>query len=152
MITIDSLIPQDCIVLDKAFSSKSELLEYMVNLLVKAGVTSQGPELFKGIQAREKLGSTGLGLGCAVPHAHLQSLSQTYLSVCRLSKPLDFGAPDGEGASLVFLMAGPSGNPGLHLKLLSKLARFLHDGPFRENLLAAPDSVTFRNFLLERES
>lgn len=151
MVSLEAMIPAGAVLLDVAASDKSALLGALVAALGAAGLVQDSARFLADLQQREALGSTGLGLGCAVPHAHSPALGSNLVAFARPAKGLDFAGPDGEPVRLVFLLAGPPDNPGLHLKLLSKVARLLHDGAFREALLAAPDEASVRALLKARE-
>ena len=102
--------------------------------------------------AREELASTCLGSGCAVPHAHSETLSTSLLAAARITPPADLETPDGHPISLVFLLVGPSKNTVVHLKLLSKLARLLHDEVFRHQLLASDCAEAFHALICKQEA
>ncbi len=101
---------------------------------------------------RETLSSTAVGFGCAVPHAHSKGVEKTVLAAAVLSDTgIEYEAPDGEPVSLVFLMAGSIDGARLHLKILSRIARFLHDPDFRSNLKKAAAPEEFLQLLREKE-
>lgn len=131
----------ECILLDLAAEDKFSIIRHLVLALDGAHDLPDAQRLIDDVMAREKLASTCLGSGCAVPHAHSVGLTSSYIAATRLAKPVELETPDGEPVSLVFLLVGPPKNAATHLKLLSKLARFLHDSDFREQLKGA-DSVT----------
>ncbi|MFZ9492195.1 MAG: PTS sugar transporter subunit IIA, partial [Burkholderiaceae bacterium] len=89
--------------------------------------------------ARERLGSTGLGAGVAIPHGRIKGLKQALGAFVRLAKPLPFDAPDGQPVSLVFFLLVPEHANQEHLELLSELAEMLSDERFRDGLNQAPD-------------
>jgi mannitol/fructose-specific phosphotransferase system IIA component (Ntr-type) len=102
--------------------------------------------------AREELASTSLGSGCAVPHAHSETLSTSLLAAARITPPADLDTPDGQPISLIFLLVGPSKNTIVHLKLLSKLARLLHDEVFRQQLLVSNSPEAFHALICKQEA
>jgi mannitol/fructose-specific phosphotransferase system IIA component (Ntr-type) len=149
---LDRTIVPECVLLDITVSAKADLLRQMIESLHASGFLSDGELLFRDVMAREAEASTCLGYGCAVPHAHSAALDKTLLAIARLKPPLAMETPDGKPVSLVFLMAGPKDSAGLHLKLLSKLARLLHDVALRDALETAATPAAFCRLLLERDS
>ncbi len=91
------------------------------------------------LMAREALGSTAVGNGCAVPHGKVPGLAAPVLAVGRSPAGLDFDAADNELCKLFFLILTPEGGACLHLKLLAQTAKRIRDPNFRAGLLAAPD-------------
>jgi len=136
------LLPE-CIVLDLNEESKEGVIRRLVEAVDRAHSLSDAKKLMEDILEREQLASTSLGLGCAIPHAHSLSLDETVIAAARLSPPRAFDAPDGEPISLVFLIAGPESNAGLHLRLLSKLARLLHNARFRDEIRGVGNAENF---------
>jgi mannitol/fructose-specific phosphotransferase system IIA component (Ntr-type) len=108
-------------------------------------------KILEEIRARERLASTGIGEGVAVPHALCDSMDQTVMAVLRLEKPVPFDSADGVPVDLIFIMAGHKGDTANHLKLLSKLARLLHDGDFRSAARAAADGPALAKLLYDRD-
>jgi PTS system nitrogen regulatory IIA component len=91
--------------------------------------------------AREKLGSTGLGQGIAIPHGRIKGLKTPIGAFVRLAAPVQFDAPDGKPVDLVFVLLVPEAANEHHLQLLSELAQMFSDKSFREQLAAAADAA-----------
>jgi mannitol/fructose-specific phosphotransferase system IIA component (Ntr-type) len=123
-----------------------------VDLLAASGVVADRDGLLKDVLTREDLAPTGLGMSCAIPHAHSAAVLSTAVAAARLKSPVNFGAPDGTPATLIFLMVGPRDAAGMHLKLLSKFARFLHDDAFRAAAMAAVDAAAFAQLIYARDT
>lgn len=149
--SMSKMICPKCVLLDLEVADKTQLIRSLVDSLASSGQLSDPDLLFRDIMAREQLASTGLGQGCAVPHAHSLALDKTLVVAARLARPIDFGSTDGQPVSLVFLMAGPKDSAGLHLKLLSKIARFLHDAQFRQQLAKAESAELFYRLICDRD-
>jgi mannitol/fructose-specific phosphotransferase system IIA component (Ntr-type) len=141
------LVPE-CVILDIDESDKEKVFRRLVEALARVHNISDREQLVKDILERETLAPTCLGLGCALPHAHSKALDSTVIAAARLNPPQD---PDDEPVSLVFLMAGPEDSAGLHLKLLSKLARLLHNSEFRKQLREAEQTIDFYNLICQRD-
>ena len=107
-------------------------------------------ELSDSLQARERLGSTGIGHGIAIPHGRCPSLEQPRGVLLRLEPAIEFGAADGQAVDLVFAMAVPDHYTHQHLMLLSELAERFSDDRFRQALRDAPDAQAMRTLLLEK--
>ena len=91
--------------------------------------------------ARERLGSTGLGQGIAIPHGRIKGLKDAAGAFLRLATPVQFDAPDGRPVSMLFVLLVPEQANETHLQLLSELAQMFSDPAFREALLNAPDAA-----------
>jgi fructose-specific phosphotransferase system IIA component len=132
-------------------TDKNQVLRQLVDQISNLGCVTDSEQLYQDVLDRENLSPTTLGDGCAVPHAHSAGITETRIAALCLAKPMDFGASDGIPVSLVFLMAGPPQNTGLHLKLLSKLVRLLHDRTLREALTSAQNPQEFVQILTQRD-
>jgi fructose-specific phosphotransferase system IIA component len=152
MISLRSILDPACIVVDLDLRSKEEVIAALVDLLSGTSAVTDRNGLLKDVMAREALAPTGLGMSCAIPHAHSASVLSTAVAAARLKSPVSFGAPDGTPATLVFLMVGPRDAAGIHLKLLSKFARFLHDDAFRDAAMAAADAASFAELIYARDT
>ena len=101
------------------------------------------------LRSRERLGSTAIGHGIAIPHGRTQAFTEARGAFLRLQQPVDFGASDGEPVDLVFAMAVPEHFTQQHLQLLSELAERFADPGFRAALRAAPDLAHLRELLVD---
>ena len=106
-------------------------------------------DLHNSLLARERLGSTAIGHGIAIPHGRLPALEAPRGALLRLQPAVDFNAPDGRDVDLVFAMAVPEHYTHQHLMLLSELAERFSDERFRAALRNAPDAQAMRALLLE---
>lgn len=145
------LLPES-IILDPPQQGKEEVIRLLVETLQKTYQIGDAQQLVNDILDREQLASTCLGFGCAVPHAHSSSVHSTMMAAARLTPPQDFQAPDGDPVSLVFLLAGPKNSAGIHIRLLSKLARLLHAPDFRQGLLEAEQARDFYDLICRKDS
>ena len=136
MSLIDSILPLSHIVLDLEVGSKKRLFE-QVGLLLENEAGLARAEVFECLFAREKLGTTALGHGVAIPHGRDAAVQQITGAFFRLSEPLPFDAPDNKPVSLVFVLLVPENASGSHLEVLSELAGKFSAKSVREALLAA---------------
>ena len=102
--------------------------------------------------ARERLGSTGLGHGVAIPHGRIKGLKEAVGAFLRLAAPVQFDAPDGKPVSLLFVLLVPEQATEQHLQILSELAQMFSDRAFRENLTAAADAAAIHALFTGWES
>ena len=135
---IAELLPAANILLDLDADTKTRLFDAMGALfertsgLGRAIVTSS-------LAARERLGSTGLGQGIAIPHGRIKGLAKATGAFVRLRAPIAFDAPDGKPVSQVFVLLVPEQATEAHLQLLSELAQMFSERTFRDRLTSATD-------------
>ena len=98
-------------------------------------------EIFDTLNSRERLGSTGVGNGIAIPHGKLAKMDKLFGLFARLDKPIDFEALDGEPVDLVFLLLAPEAAGADHLKALARVARLLRDPEAARKLRASRDAA-----------
>jgi PTS system nitrogen regulatory IIA component len=120
--TISALLSPERIFIDTEISSKKRLLEFIANTIATQFQLSQ-PTLYSNLLDRERLGSTGLGKGFAIPHARLVNLDKTIACFIRLDEPVNYEAPDNEPVDLVFTIIIPENATDEHLQILSSLAK-----------------------------
>lgn len=134
------LLQQDAIIPSLRANSKKQLLQ---ELAEKAATVTGLPEreIFDVILQRERLGSTGVGNGIAIPHGKLSSIKNIAAVFARLETPVDFEALDDQPVDLVFLLLAPEGAGADHLKALSRIARVLRD-PDMVAKIRASDNAT----------
>lgn len=133
---LNQLLPPENIVLDLDASSKKRVFEY-VGLLFENNQGIARSAVFDSLFAREKLGSTGLGRGIAIPHGRIKGLKEARGAFLRLSTPVPFDSPDGKPVSLLFVLLVPEQATEQHLQILSELAERFSDRNCREALCSA---------------
>ena len=136
---ISQLLPQSHVLLDAELTSKKRLFE-QVGLVVEGSRGIARSVVFDSLFSREKLGSTGIGQGIAIPHGRIKGLKEAVGVFVRLSQPLPFDAPDGRPVSLVFALLVPEQGTQQHLDILSDLADRFSDAEFRTALGSAADA------------
>jgi PTS system nitrogen regulatory IIA component len=136
---IAKLLPPANILLDVDTESKAGLFE-AVGALFEANCAIARRTVVGSLVTREKLGSTGLGQGVAIPHGRIKGLAQAQGAFVNLQRPIAFDAPDGKPVSQVFVLLVPEQATEQHLQLLSELAQMFSDRDFRGRLAAAPDA------------
>lgn len=117
--------------------SKKRTLEYLANVIAEDQPGMDADSLFRALIGREKLGSTGLGHGIAIPHARVGQCQGTVGALLVLNQPVDFDAIDGEPVDIVFALLVPEDATGDHLQTLAKLAELFQQPAFRDSLRRA---------------
>lgn len=134
---ISRLLPASNILLDLPASSKKRAFE-QAGLLFENNQGVARAKVFDSLFARERLGSTGLGQGVAIPHGRIKGLKEAVAAFVRVAEPIPFDAPDGQPVSVMIFLLVPEQASQAHLDLLSELAQMLSDKGFRQSLLDAP--------------
>ncbi len=138
-IKIASLLKEKYIYLDFNEKDKKKILTKMVDLVALSGKIKDKKAVLNALIKREKLGSTGIGNGVAIPHSKSERVTDFVLAFGRQSSGIDFGALDGEKTYLFFMLASPEANVGGHLKFLADISRLVKDKFIVERLKAAKD-------------
>jgi len=149
---IAQLLPQDNILLNLDLSSKKRVFE-QAGILFENQHGIARSTVYDALFDREKLGSTGLGQGIAIPHGRIKGLKETLGGFMRLTTPVQFDAPDGKPVHLIFVLLVPEAATERHLQILSELAQMFSDRQFREQLVEATDASTaqtlFQNWQID---
>jgi PTS system nitrogen regulatory IIA component len=138
---IAQLLPEGNILLDLEATSKKRLFEQVGQLFEDQAQIARSI-VFDSLFAREKLGSTGLGQGIAIPHGRIRGLTRALGAFVRPRQPIPFDAPDGKPVGQIFVLLVPEHATEEHLQLLSELAEMFSERPFRDRLAAATDTVS----------
>ena len=138
MLLTDLVAPNAIIPALKVTSKKQVLVELSAKAAELSGQNERA--ILEILQQREKLGSTGVGNGIAIPHGKLPKLGKLFGLFARLERPVDFEALDGLGVDLVFLLLAPEGAGADHLKALARVARLLRDPDVARKLRDSRDA------------
>jgi PTS system nitrogen regulatory IIA component len=126
MLATASLIATDCVVANLRATNKRQVLRELARKA--ASLTGHTEEaIFEVLSERERLGTTGIGHGIAIPHGKLPGLDRVYGVFARLERPVDFDAIDDQPVDLIFLLLAPANCGAEHLKALAKVSRMLRD-------------------------
>ncbi|MDF1554960.1 MAG: PTS sugar transporter subunit IIA [Deferrisomatales bacterium] len=120
-----------------AATDKAGVLAELAQVLVATGKVASAPAAVQVLQEREKLGSTGIGEGIAIPHGKIKELDQVVAVFGRSTSGVEFDSMDGAPVNLFFLLMAPENSASTHLKALARISRLLKDRSFREELLQA---------------
>ena len=138
---LNNILTADQVLLDLDAGSKKRVFE-QAGMLFESRLGMARALIFDSLFAREKLGSTGLGQGIAIPHGRIKGLKHAAGALIRLATPIPFDSPDGRPVNLLFVLLVPEQATEEHLQILSELAQRFSDRNFRESLLAAADVQT----------
>lgn len=119
---VASLLPVDQILCNPEANSKKRVLELLSHLLAKSSPDISEEEIFDGLLKRERLGTTGLGRGVAIPHTRLAGLKSPTIAMIKLERGIDFDAPDQIPVDILFALAVPAEDDANHLQILASLA------------------------------
>lgn len=128
------------ILLDTESTSKKRVFE-RAGLLFENNQQIARSQVFDSLFAREKLGSTGLGQGVAIPHGRIAKLRDATAAFVKTTHPIPFDAPDSQPVNLIFVLLVPEKATDLHLQILGELAQMFSDTRFRDSLIACEDSA-----------
>jgi nitrogen PTS system EIIA component len=145
---ISPLLKTANVLADFETSSKKRLFEQAGQMLLTS-YSVPAAEVFESLFSREKLGSTALGYGIAIPHGRIKQLKETACAFIRLKTPTDFDAPDNQPVDLVFVLLAPAAATDLHLQILGELAAMFSDADFRARLRSAPDATELHRLITE---
>jgi mannitol/fructose-specific phosphotransferase system IIA component (Ntr-type) len=139
---LDYIDPQ-CVVVGLSSPDKKSTLSIMVDMVVEQGLVKGHKRLMEALQQREKVVSTGIGNSVAIPHADLPEISSPRLALGVFPQGVDFDSLDEEPVYIVFLLLGTPRTPGLHMKILARIARLSKDAEFTSGLREArqPDQL-----------
>jgi nitrogen PTS system EIIA component len=143
---ISKLLSPSTILLNFSTTSKKRLFEHVGLLFENTNSVERG-KVFDSLFARERLGSTGLGSGVAVPHGRIKGLKNAIAAVVQLETPIAFDAADGQPVSLLIFLLVPENATEEHLEILSEVAELLSDDGIRQTLSNSNDAQQLHKVL-----
>ncbi|MBI2083945.1 MAG: PTS sugar transporter subunit IIA [Deltaproteobacteria bacterium] len=148
---IKQILAKDAIISSLKATSKENVLVEMASLLCRQ-IPDISPEgITRILIEREKLGSTGIGNGVAIPHGKISQLTQITTAFGRSLPGIPFDSQDSKPAHLFFVLLAPENAASLHLKALARLSRLLKDVHFRNKLLEAKDEQQLYQYIIEED-
>ncbi|HEY6065214.1 MAG TPA: PTS sugar transporter subunit IIA [Thermoanaerobaculia bacterium] len=145
------LVDERLVFPDLAGSTVEEVLAEMSTALAGAGAVRDADDLARRLVERERMGSTGLGAGIAIPHCKVRDLPDVVLAIGVSRKGIDFHASDLLPVTLVFLVLSPLDAPGLHLQALARISRIIRMPGVAEGLRTAPTAEAIASVLKDAE-
>ena len=144
---ISELLQKESIALGRKSQDKADAIGQMVELLAKSGSLEDKKKFKQAILERERLSTTGIGEGIAIPHGKSSAVKRAALAAMVVPQGVDFASADGAPVHLLFMIAVPEEGAELHLEVLERLAAMLMDEDFRKRLTAAKDAAEFLHIL-----
>jgi len=148
---ISDYLRDSLIFLDVEAENKEKAIAKTVELMHQAQAITEPKKFLQDVMERERLGTTGIGKGVALPHARTQHVKQIVVAMTRLKKGIDFGADDKEPVRLIFLIGTPLKAVGEYLKVLAKLSKILRQDKVRKKILKAESAIEVRKILEDAE-
>jgi nitrogen PTS system EIIA component len=148
---IVDLLDSSAIVANLSATEKNAVLAELAAAAIKGESSLEQGMVVQVLQERERLGSTGIGDGVAIPHGKLKKLDQLLLSFGRSPKGVDFDSLDGKPAQLFFLLLAPEEAVGVHLKTLARISKLLKSAATRQKLLTADSGEDIFRIISEEE-
>jgi len=145
---ISQLLPLSNVIVDLDVASKKRVFE-QAGLLFENTLHIARNQVFDSLFAREKLGSTGLGQGVAIPHGRIKGLKDAVAAIVRMKEAIPFDAPDGQPVSIACILLVPEKATDKHLQILSELAQMFSDKSFRDSILNSKDASEIHRLISE---
>lgn len=153
IIKITDYISEDLVSLDLKAKNRDEVLIELSKLLEKSeNIDSEDNDVYKALIDREKLGSTGIGKGVAIPHAKTESAKKLTVAFGVSRKGIDFKSLDDENVNLFFVFASPNRDSQIYLKVLARISRLIREEEFRTRLYNCSSSEEVISCIREKES
>src|SRR5215510_11305688 len=132
--------------------AKDEVIEELASVVAEHHPEIDHGRLVAALEDRERLNSTALGEGVAIPHGKLAGVKRVVAAFGRSPGGVDFSSLDGKPTHLFFLLVAPEDSAGAHLKALARISRLLKDEAFRNRLMAAPDAAELYKIIREEDA
>ncbi len=149
---LSELLNEDKILFNVKFTDKKDAINQMVDTLIGDPLIKDVNAVKKSVLEREKIMSTGVGNGFAIPHAKTSAANGFVIVFAKLSDPIDFDAHDGQPVNLIFLLIGKETMVSEHIKMLSRISRLMNNDEFRNKLIQASSKDEIINLISEEEN
>jgi len=148
---ITDMLKREFVIEHLKAGNKRDALAELAGIFTQGGIKVDSEAMLHVLLERERLGSTGIGDGIAIPHGKLHGLEEMVVSFGRSREGIAFEAMDGKPVHLFFLLMAPENSAGQHLKALAKISRMLKDVNFRKNLLEAKMQEDLFRIIAEKD-
>lgn len=148
---LSDILNEENIISELKADNKKGVLEELAEVITSHEPSLDKNSLVKILLERERLGSTGIGDGVAIPHGKFPNVTQPIISFGRSRKGLDFDSMDGQPAFLFFLLVAPENSASIHLKALAKIAKILKNSAFRKTLMEAPNKHELYKSIIQND-
>lgn len=148
---IEDILRENCVLPNLVSTEKQDVLRELVGGLKQGSLISDVESVVRVIEEREKLGSTGIGDGVAIPHGKMKNIDNILCVFGRSRNGVDFDSVDDKPAHIFFLLVAPENAAGIHLKFLSRISRILRDSSFRKHILELPGAHDIFTAIIEED-
>lgn len=148
---IVSLLSKDTVLPRMKAGDKEEVLQKLIETLGSRVRPEELKKIRSAVMEREKIMSTGVGKGLAIPHGKAPGIENNHAAFAMLEEPVEYNAIDSQPVTMVFLLVGPHGSNSLHIKTLSRISRLMNSADFREKLQQCDTSEQILNVFEEEE-
>jgi len=148
---LEEVLLESCVISNLKASNKKDAIYEMCESLKKAGLIENVQEVVDVILEREKLGSTGIGEGIAIPHGKMKGIKNIFCVLGKSEKGIDFDSIDKKPVHIIVLLLAPEGSASMHLKMLSRISKILRDTHIRNRLLEMKDARDMYSYILEED-
>ncbi|GFE59372.1 PTS sugar transporter subunit IIA [Geobacter sp. AOG1] len=149
---LSTLLQPADIIAELVATTKSDVLAELASQVAERHPGLERDELVRVLLERERLGSTGIGDGIAIPHGKLKQARELVLAFGRSRNGVEFSALDGQPVRLFFMLIAPQDAVGIHLKMLARISRILKDPGVRRRLMEVADAVAIHQIIQEQDS
>lgn len=149
---IEDILAPELVIATLGASTKAGVLDELASTVAAHHPDIDRARLIEALDERERLNSTALGEGVAIPHGKLPGLRRVFAAFGRSSGGVDFQSLDGKPTHLFFLLVAPEESAGAHLKALARISRLLKDDGFRTRLREAPDAEALYRIIREEDA
>jgi len=149
---IEDILSEELVLSDLKATTKTDVLVELASAVVRQHPELDGARLVAALEDRERLNSTALGDGVAIPHGKLPGIRRVIAAFARTRAGVDFQSIDGKPTHLFFLLVAPEDSAGAHLKALARISRLLKDPAFRARLLEAPDATALWTIIRDEDA
>jgi fructose-specific phosphotransferase system IIA component len=146
------ILQVNCIRVPLVAQDKRGVIDELVDLLADAGRVTDGQALKEAVWTREKIKTTGVGHGLAIPHGKTTGMSSLAMAIGKPGQPMDFEALDGKPVRMIVLLASPADRTSDHIQALAKISKLMIMDSFRERMYAAASSQEIFDLLKSQET
>lgn len=148
---LTDILPEALVIADLTGTTKDDVLGELAQHMAAVHAEIDAARLIDVLWERERLGSTAIGDGIAIPHGKLPTVQGVMAAFGRHRRGVDFQSLDGKPSTLFFLLVAPEDSVGLHLKALARVSRLLKEASFRERLMTAPNQQELYRIIREED-
>ncbi len=146
-----TLLDENTVLPNLKVENKKQVINELIDTLRWKVNAETVESIRESVFERERIMSTGVGKGLAIPHCKTKAVDQNYAAFARLETPLEFNSIDGEPVQIIFLLVGPDSNHSQHIKLLSRISRLMNSASFHEKILNSQTSEVIIEAFQEEE-